>query len=273
MNAPRESKKTAREKAAAARAQALAEEKRRERMVRIVGSIAVLLVVGGIIGVAVVATRGSSDSGGGDASSSATPDPSAPLPKGVLDGASEVAPYGVPYGTAPATAPVLELWEDFQCPACGQLEREAGASIEKLAEDGKVQLVWRPTTFLDNNLNNDASKRAAAAWGCAIDGGVTREYHNTVFANQPTTEGDGWTDEQLLQFGKDSGLEGEAYTAFEKCYTDRTYVGWAVNSTDVFYSSNIPGTPNAILNGTELPTATLLDPAELEKAITEAAQQ
>ena len=42
----------------------------------------------------------------------------------------------------------------------------------------------------------------------------------------PQREGDGYTDEELLQFGRDAGIEGDAYATFETCVQDRTYEGW-----------------------------------------------
>lgn len=266
MSDSKDTKRTTRERAAQARAEQLAAEKRRERTVRIVGTIAVLAVVAAIIGLAVFASRsGSNDTA--SASSSPSADSNAALPKGVLAASDAKAPFGVPVGTAPKTAPVLEIWEDFQCPACAQVEKANGAGIVKLANDGKVQLIWRPTAFLDRNLNNDSSIRAVAAWGCAIDQGKAEEYHATVFANQPEKEGTGYTDDQLLAFGKDAGLSGAAYDTFAKCYTDRTYLGWANNSYNQFLQDGIPGTPNATLNGKDLPTATLVDEKALEAAI------
>lgn len=261
-----ESGKNRRDRAAAARDAANAGEKRRERTVRIVGAVTVLAVVVGIIGVAVIAKNSQST----DAVAAPSADPTAPLPAGVLAADDERA-FGVPFGTATADAPVLEIWEDFQCPACGSVERANGAGIESLAEAGTIQLVWRPTTFLDANLGTDASLRAVSAWGCAIDAGKSREYHNAVFANQPETEGDGWTDAQLIAFGSDAGITGPELDTFTQCFTDRTYAGWAANSTDVFYTSNLPGTPFALLNGVEIPTATLVDQAALEKVVADAA--
>ena len=256
-----------RDRAAAAREAANSDERRRERLVRIVGAVTVVVVVLGIIGVAVVAKNSSTTT---EATGVPTADPNAPLPTGVLPTDDERA-YGVPYGTAGADAPVLEIWEDFQCPACGAVETANGDGIAGLAESGTVQLVWRPTTFLDGNVGNDASARAVAAWGCAIDAGKAREYHDAVYANQPATEGDGWTDEQLIALAGDSGIAGADLDTFTQCFTDRTYSGWAANSTDVFYTSNIPGTPLAKLNGVEVPTETLVDQAALEQLVAGAA--
>ena len=261
-----EADKKRRDRAAAAREAANSDERRRERLVRIVGAVTVVVVVFGIIGVAVIARNSSTT----DAVDVPTADPNAALPAGVLP-TDDAHAYGVPYGTGGADAPVLAIWEDFQCPACDAVEKANGAGIESLADAGKIQLVWRPTTFLDRNLGNDASARATAAWGCAIDAGKAKEYHSTVFANQPQQEGDGYTDEQLLAFAGDVGIAGADLDTFTQCFADRTYLGWAANSTDVFYGSNVPGTPYATLNGVEVPTETLVDQPALEALVDGAA--
>jgi hypothetical protein len=85
----------------------------------------VLLVVVGIIGLALWA-KGNDPSN--QPIATVEPDPTAPVPKGVFP-AGDPNEYGVPYGTAGADAPVLEIWEDFQCPACGALEKANGAGI------------------------------------------------------------------------------------------------------------------------------------------------
>jgi len=263
-----ESGKNRRDRAAAARDAANAGEKKRERMVRIVGAVTVLVVVAGIIGVAVIAKNQSSSSTAADTTAPA--DPNAPLPKTVF-ASTDQHPYGVPYNALKAGVPVLEIWEDFQCPACEAVEKANGAGIQTLADQGKITLIWRPTTFLDRNLNNDASLRALGAWGCAIDEGKTQAYHNTVFANPPAKEGDGFTDEQLVGFAKTAGLSGTALDSFTKCFNAKTYQPWGTNSTQVFFDSNIQGTPFALLNGVEVPTETLVNQAALEKLVADTA--
>lgn len=256
-----------RERAAAARAQAQAGEKRRERTIRIIGAAAVLIVVAGIIGVALYA-RGSDDAAGGIEITE--PDPSAPVPEGVLGSESEWA-YGVPYGSASEGVPVLEVWEDFQCPACGSLEEVNGAGIAELAESGVARLIWRPTAFLDRNLGNDASNRAISAWGCAIDAGYTREFHDAVYANQPEVEGDGWPDSDFIAIAEDVGMSGDVLEEFSTCVADGTYRVWAANSTQEFYDGEIPGTPFGRIDGVEVDNGTLADKAALLAALTASA--
>jgi protein-disulfide isomerase len=250
-----ESARTTREKAAAARAEAMQAEKARQRRINLLIGGGLLVVIGLIVGGVVYAS-------GQNASSSGITlpavDPNAALPATVLP-ATAAQPYGVPYGTAAATTSTVEVWEDFQCPICGKFEEAQGAQLQKLATDGKIYLVYRPATFLDTNLPQSdlSSARAVSAWGCAIDAGVGEKYHNVVFANQPTKEGDGYTDEQLLAFGTDAGLTGTAYDTFAACVTAHTYLGWAANSSGAFTDSGIPGTPTVLLDGTEIPSAEL----------------
>lgn len=264
-----ESGKNRREKAAAARSQAQSAEKRRERTIRIVGAVTVVAVVVAIIGVAVVA-RNSSPSGSATANPTAAADPSAALPKGAFAATEElafgVAPYGLKEGV-----PVLAIWEDFQCPACKAVEDANGAGIRALAESGAVQLVYRPTAFLDANLQNDSSTRAIAAFGCAVDAGKAADFHDVVYKNQPEKEGTGYTDEQLLQFGADAGITGADYDTYKACFEARTYLPWAANTTSAFYASKVPGTPYATLNGAPLESAILADAAKLQQAVADAA--
>lgn len=258
--------KNRRERAAQARNSAQSAEKKRERIVRIVGAATVGVVVVAIIGVAVVVSGQQDSTSASGLAGIVDPDPSAAVPNGVA-GADSETPFGVPYGTASADAPVLELWEDFQCPACGALEIANGAGIKQLAEEGSVQLIFRPTAFLDNNLGNDSSHRAIAAWGCAIDAGITKEFHGNVFANQPEVEGTGWTNEVLIGFGSSAGLAGPELETFTQCVNDGTYLAWAANSTDQFYSSQISGTPSGFLNGEPVGTEILADPIKLAELI------
>ena len=251
-----ENSKTTKEKAAAARAAALKEEKARQRRTNLFIGGGLLVVIALIIGGVVFASNQNKDTGN---SASLPPvDPNAALPKTVLPSSSPLA-YGVPIGTASSTISTVQIWEDFQCPICGEFEKAQGAQIQALAAAGKIYLVYRPASFLDNKLpqSNLSSARATAAWGCAIDGGVAEKYHNVVFANQPAKEGDGYTDAQLLDFGKQAGLSGAAYDTFASCFDKKTYFGWTANSAGAFTDSGIPGTPNVQLDGTEIPSAQL----------------
>ena len=116
-----------------------------------------------------------------------------------------------------------------------------------------ITAVYYPLTFLDANLGNDSSLRAASASGCAADAGAFGKFHATVYANQPKQEGEGYTDAQLLQFGKDAGITGEAYSTFETGVEDVTYRDWTQVVEKSQASRNVTSTPTVFVNGEELP--------------------
>ncbi len=248
-----------------ARAESEAAERRRERTIRIVGGLVVLLVVGGLLAVGFFAGR----DGGSDSSANPGPtaDPNAALPSGVSGDN-----YGVPYGTGWTSAdeaklPTLEIWEDFQCPACAQVEAASGAGIQALADEGKVKVLYRPAIFLDASLaadnqangNPNSSARATSAWGCAVDAGKAGEYHSAVFDIQPTDEGVGFSDQQLIELGTTVGIADADLATYTKCVQDGTYLSWAANSNQAFVEAGVGGTPTAYLNGVELNSADLAD--------------
>ncbi len=257
------SSKETRAKAKAAAEAERAAQARRDTMVKVIGGLVVAGVVAAIIGVGVVTSNRQSD----DAANALKPVENAALPK-TVDPVTLAVPHPANKG---GDLPKLELWEDFQCPACKAVEEANGAGIEGQATGGKVNLYWRPAIFLDDRLPNFSSQRATAAWGCAIDQGKTVEYHKTIFANQPKTEGEGYSAEQLKGFGQQVGLSGAAYDTFASCVDDGTYKGWANNSNQKFQEGGIGGTPAGILNGTLLENVTLADNARLTAAIADAA--
>ncbi len=262
-----------------ARAETEAAERRRERLIRIVGGIVVLLIVGGLLAVGFFAGQDDNTANGG--TPAPTADPNAALPTGVT------APtYGVPYGAGWTSAdeaklPTLEIWEDFQCPACAQVEAASADGIKALADEGRVKLLYRPATFLDNGLtqpnaangNPNSSARATSAWGCAVDADRTAEYHSAIFAIQPAEEGVGFSDQQLIDLGTTVGIAGEDLTTFTTCVEAGTYLAWSANSNQAFSESGAGGTPTAYLNGVEISSSDLADVALMTEKIDAATAQ
>ena len=256
--------RAAREAAAAARSSAKAEQQKRERKIQIIGGAVVLIVVAALVIVGVNAAK--KNAGGIDGS--------AALPKGVTSDT-----FGVKVGTAwkspkADSIPKLELWEDFQCPACKFAEEKSGSTIAKLAQAGKLRVEYRPTIFLDANLvaentaagNPDSSLLATMAFGCAADAGKAQEFHATVFANQPA-EGKGYNQGVLNNYAQDSGISGQKLFTFNDCLSSKKYNGWVQNSYVKFNAAGVTSTPTGILNGKALDNSVLTDPKALTKAI------
>ena len=241
---PKETKAKARERLAAERAAAAAAQKRRDRLFRI-GLVALVVVLVAAIGLGVVISRSSKT------------DTSAAVPKGVT------ATKGYPVGTA--TKPVVDIWEDFQCPICGAFEAANRTKVEALATSGTAKLVYHTWNFLDrNNVNNppatqESSSRAAIAAGCAQDQGKFLAMHDQIFENQPANENTGWTDTQLEGFAQAAGVADMA--TFKTCLSNRTYSGFLTQVNAQADQLQVTGTPTFFVNGKMVDLTGATDPA------------
>lgn len=256
------SAKAAKAAATAARNAAATVEQKRQRKIRLLGGAVVVLVMGALVAIPVLSN-----------SDAVIPANSA-LPAGVTSDT-----YGVKVGPAwdapdADKIPILQIWEDFQCPACGSFEAASGVILQGLIDAGKVRVEYRPTIFLDKNLmaqntaagNPNSSRRATLGFGCAVDAGFEVNYHAQLFANQPE-EGAGYSQEALLGFAQTAGITGDELTTFTDCLTSEKYAGWVANSYSAFDSEGVSSTPTGILDGTQLSGDVLFDPAQLTSAI------
>lgn len=155
-------------------------------------------------------------------------------------------------GKAAADAPKVEIFLDYQCPFCKQLEDLHGATIEELGASGQINLIYRTKTFLDGNLRNDSSFRAAVAASCADTVGAYPAYHDAVFASQPQ-EGVGYPSDQLrATFAATAGISGENLTKFQACYDSRATGNFVKAVEEMSSKAGVNSTPIIWVNGKPL---------------------
>lgn len=161
-------------------------------------------------------------------------------------------------GKAKDGAPVLQVYQDYQCPACKTIHDQIGPWVNDLAQKGEISLDYRTMTFLDTNLRNDASIRAGIAAACADNAGHYEKYHDTVYANQPTSEGTGYTDQQLREdFAKTAGITGQALTDFQTCYDTQATKGFVEGTDEAAARAGVTSTPTYRVNGKDLDLKTI----------------
>ncbi len=152
---------------------------------------------------------------------------------------------------APADATTVHVYEDFQCPFCGVLARSIGEDLTAQAQAGEIALTHTLMSFLDGNLGNDTSSRAANAAVCASDQGVFSPWHAAAYAAQPE-EGAGWTDDDLVGFAEQVGLAGEELSTFETCVADGTYLDYVEGMQEAANRDGVTSTPTVVVNGERL---------------------
>lgn len=179
---------------------------------------------------------------------------------------------GVPYpptsGTENADAPLVEIFEDFLCPACGQFEQLSGAFLKQQAAAGTINLHFMPFAFLHNQSTNDYSHRAMNAAMCAVDTQGPEafwKFHDVLYANQPAEGGAGPEDAELIDLAEEAGVTG-----IDECVRTEKFTPWVDEIQSTFSDDRkVSATPTVHIDGKESEART---PDELQKAIAAAAK-
>jgi protein-disulfide isomerase len=151
---------------------------------------------------------------------------------------------GITIGHGPVR---VDAFIDFMCPYCQRFELSSGPTLASLVAEGRISLVYHPMNFLDEASTTNYSTRAAAASGCAADGGRFAEYANALYVNQPPEGGPGLSDAELADIGRAVGLAGPAFSA---CVSDRPYRDWPPYVTARATALGVEATPTVLVAGT-----------------------
>jgi protein-disulfide isomerase len=179
------------------------------------------------------------------------------------DGSVVMAKAGV-------TQPVVDIYEDFQCPACKEAERVSGQTFKNLAAEGKAKIVYHPITIFSQEPTKSNSVRAGSAARCIADGKQWMAFHDLLYENQPAETVAGFNPDQLLQWGKDAGVTAPD---FQQCVTsEKNAQAQQSYSRKIMDEQKLTHTPTVKLNGTELDNNVVFSPSELRDAITKAAK-
>ena len=219
----------------------------------VIGAVIAAVVIVGVVVAILIGNNSKSVSGGSSAQ-----------PAGVTGGEGGGIVSNV--ASAKSNAPTLDLYEDFQCPACGDLEKRIGATMTSMAKAGEIKLVVHILSFLDGNLKNDSSTRSANAAACAADAGKVLEYHGAVFAGMPTQEGVGYPDAQLTEFANTAGITGGALSTWQKCTSSGQHAQYVTSVQEASGRAGVNSTPTVKLNGQDV-TKNVQTPEALVAAV------
>lgn len=168
-------------------------------------------------------------------------------------------------GVAKPGAPLFVIYQDYQCPACKQYHTIFGTKLRDAADAGKIQLEYRTMTFLDTNLKNDASTRAAIAAACADNAGVYQAYYDALYDNQPATEGQGFSPELLrTTIPTQLGVTGDKLAGFQKCYDTQATLQFVNGTNDAAGRAGITGTPVYQYQGKDITKSLTSDPTSID---------
>ena len=225
---------------AALAAKMVAEQKARQRratilkVAAVIGAMAVIVAVGIVVGI---------KGGGGGSDDTAT--------KLVPAGESK---YGMTVGDKNAPHQVI-MYEDFLCPYCQAFEDAGHEELQKLADEGKVYLDYRPFHLLSPDYSTQAANAFFVVWKESGED-VALKFHNLLYqtGNQPSEEDSTIQDgsypaaQHLIDLAVQAGADkGDIETKIENGEDD----SMVTKATQEAYDTGLNGTPTVYLDGKE----------------------
>jgi protein-disulfide isomerase len=158
---------------------------------------------------------------------------------------SEDNGYAISFNTEDETLPVVDIYEDFQCPICQQFESLNGEYINSLITEKKAAVRFNILSFLGTE-----SVLAANAAACSNDEDKFLDFHLGLYANQPGAENSGeWSADRLIAIGAASGLTSDS---FKSCVKELKYEGWVAKVAEAGSKAGVNSTPTVFINGKEI---------------------
>lgn len=112
-----------------------------------------------------------------------------------------------------ADAPTIQIWEDFNCPACGTFEGQNGEQIATAVEAGDLRVEYHNLDFQNpGSTSGEYSTRAIAAIQCVAAKDtlpVFTEVKNTFYANQPAGQGGDLSASDLAGIAESAGANAD----------------------------------------------------------------
>ena len=152
--------------------------------------------------------------------------------------------YGIVFNGELTGVPVIDVYEDFQCPVCAQFEAAQGDYLEALIADKKATVVYHTLSFL-----GPESIAAANAAACSADEGKFLDYHKMLYVTQPKENSGAWSNSALAAAGQSVGISSQKFT---NCVTKGEYADWVSNVAAEGAKKNVNSTPTVFINGKEL---------------------
>lgn len=158
-------------------------------------------------------------------------------------------------GKSNAGAVTLDLYFDYMCPNCGTFEKVNKDDLDSLREDGTITFVMHPVAILNSSSQGtNYSTRAGSAFATVADQEPDKviQFHEALYANQPSEGSTGLTDDQLKDYAVQAGVSQKVADQFSK----HTFADWVDAWTDrvgsdkaLFNSQGGFGTPTILING------------------------
>ena len=163
-------------------------------------------------------------------------------------------------------APVkVDVWEDFQCPACKSYSEQIELLvIENYVDTGKVFYTFHHYPFIDSQVATKESNQAANASMCAGAQGQFWDYHDILFTNWNGENQGSFSDKRLVAFAETLGLDMKE---FNTCFDKNQYKADIDKDFNDGKNQGVSGTPSVFVNSVQITPGYIPSYSELSTAI------
>jgi protein-disulfide isomerase len=156
-------------------------------------------------------------------------------------------------GTGPV---VIDVYEDYICPACERFETAYGNELTTALNEGRISVRFHTIAILDARSTPEGySTRAGNAALCAVPAGIFPRFHKKLFDEQPAEGSAGLSNEELIAFGTELGAQGD----FAACVQGGAHTDAIAKETDTARNDTALqnaqgqfGTPSVAIGGTKV---------------------
>ena len=121
-------------------------------------------------------------------------------------------------------APTIQIWEDFNCPACGTFEGQYGEQIATAVEAGDLQVEFHNLDFQNpGSTSGEYSTRAIAAIQCVAAKDSLAAFFdvkNAYYANQPAGGAGDLSARELADLADTAGANADAVECISNVETN-----------------------------------------------------
>ena len=136
----------------------------------------------------------------------------------------------------------LEVFSDFQCPACDAFTTQTEPQLVKdYVLPGKLRIVYKDFSFIGQE-----SLDAAIGARCAADQGLFWPMHDYLFANQNGENKGGFNRPRLLALGAAAGVDAARFSA---CLDAKPGEADVKAETAEGQAKGVTSTPTLFING------------------------
>lgn len=148
----------------------------------------------------------------------------------------------------------VEIFADFECPACIMFSESIQPIFEEYAANGKLVLSFRQYPL---EMHKNAKWDAIAAL-CSAEQGKYLEYKKSLYGLEKAKAGKSISDSERVSLAKDNGLDE---TKFSTCLSTRAYEKQVL--ADIAYgdSKGVNATPTTFIDGIKVDMSLFRDVA------------